>query len=441
MTTTPWGDAAELRSRRLRPGPGTPRETVVSNQRSRLFAALVAEVSERGYHATRVKDVTDRSGLSGSTFYKHFADKQACMIAAMETLVDGTMEQVASAFAEEGSWDERARRALRTFGELVAGQPAAARLCMIEPYAAGDEAIGCAERALRVFEGLVRETLQESPERAGMPDEVIRGFVGGIWRIVHARLRHRQEDQLPGLMEDLWEWGLAYRNPPTPLRRPRKALAPDQRPTWTPNDQAERILAGLLDTVAGKGYQSTTVADIVAAAATSTRAFYAHFADKEDAFLAALDVGQTQAMAAAAPAFRRGGDWPQAVRGGLQALFAFVARETPSAVAMIVEAHAVGPKALDRRDEALAAYQAFLAEGYRVAPDTPTIAVEAIGEAIDTLLYDAVRAGGGPRVTALVPTATYLALTPFLGSATACQIANENGGGRVVASRRRSLPG
>ena len=39
MVATPWGDAQKLGSRRLRPGPGTPREKVDRNQRERLFAA------------------------------------------------------------------------------------------------------------------------------------------------------------------------------------------------------------------------------------------------------------------------------------------------------------------------------------------------------------------------------------------------------------------
>ncbi len=48
MVATPWGDSDLLRDRMLRPGPGTPREEVVGNQRERLFAAMVASVAETG---------------------------------------------------------------------------------------------------------------------------------------------------------------------------------------------------------------------------------------------------------------------------------------------------------------------------------------------------------------------------------------------------------
>ena len=42
MTTTPWGDATQLRARRLRPGPGADPAAVTHNQRERMYAATVA---------------------------------------------------------------------------------------------------------------------------------------------------------------------------------------------------------------------------------------------------------------------------------------------------------------------------------------------------------------------------------------------------------------
>ena len=45
VTRTPWGDSNELRDRRLRPGPGIPREDVLANQRERMFGAMVAAVA------------------------------------------------------------------------------------------------------------------------------------------------------------------------------------------------------------------------------------------------------------------------------------------------------------------------------------------------------------------------------------------------------------
>ena len=57
MTTTPWGDATQLRARKLRPGPGANPVAVARNQRERMHAAMVAAVAENGYEGTRVADV------------------------------------------------------------------------------------------------------------------------------------------------------------------------------------------------------------------------------------------------------------------------------------------------------------------------------------------------------------------------------------------------
>jgi hypothetical protein len=41
MSQTPWGDASQLRTRMLRPGPGHSPKLVAQNQRERLLAATV----------------------------------------------------------------------------------------------------------------------------------------------------------------------------------------------------------------------------------------------------------------------------------------------------------------------------------------------------------------------------------------------------------------
>src|ERR1700710_3048415 len=96
MTKTPWGDAATLRERKLRPGRGTPRLEAERNQRERLFAAMVATVAEKGYEATTVADLVELSGVSRSAFYKHFEDKQACFLAAIEAMVGPALATLAA---------------------------------------------------------------------------------------------------------------------------------------------------------------------------------------------------------------------------------------------------------------------------------------------------------------------------------------------------------
>src|SRR6266702_3204500 len=55
--------------------------------------------------------------------------------------------------------------------------------------------------------------------------------------------------------------------------------------------QRERLLRAVIAAVGELGFREVTVADIVRGARVSRAAFYAHFADKEDCFLAATRVG------------------------------------------------------------------------------------------------------------------------------------------------------
>ena len=54
--------------------------------------------------------------------------------------------------------------------------------------------------------------------------------------------------------------------------------------------QRERLIAGLAEAVAEKGYAAVTLTDIVKQAKVSRRVFYANFESKEQCFLAAFEV-------------------------------------------------------------------------------------------------------------------------------------------------------
>src|SRR6478672_13629662 len=112
MMRTPWGDATELRARMMRPGRGMPREEAERNHRERLFAAMVASVVEKGYESTRVADLVALSGISRSAFYRQFADKKECFLAAAEQLVQPTIEVVLRRAQEAPPGEERMQLAV-----------------------------------------------------------------------------------------------------------------------------------------------------------------------------------------------------------------------------------------------------------------------------------------------------------------------------------------
>ena len=54
-------------------------------------------------------------------------------------------------------------------------------------------------------------------------------------------------------------------------------------------NQRERLFAATVAMVAEKGYEATTVADLVELSGVSRSAFYRHFEDKQECFLAAAE--------------------------------------------------------------------------------------------------------------------------------------------------------
>jgi AcrR family transcriptional regulator len=435
MTQTPWGDSEQLREHKLAPGFRLPPETVARNQRWRLLAAMVACVAEHGYERTTVADVVELSGVSRTAFYKHFSNKEDCFVAA----VDGTLEFATAAITETyrsaGSWDGRLVGAFNTYvGEIVA-QPAAARICLLDAFVAGPAAIERANRGGAQFEEMIRQSFEQAPAYAGLPQLVVRGIVGGVRKVMATRLRLGQEATLPEIAPGLGAWALSYRTPSTEIRRPRVRPATAATGGVDQHDQVERIFAALGAVVHEKGYLATTLDDVAERSAISFSTFYNHFGTKEEAFLAAYDAGIAQTYAAALPPFQRADDWPHAVRAGLEGLLTHLARNPDWACLGAVEVLAAGPRGMERRDNAIAMFAELLRPGFELVPWMPEIAREAVGGAIFELVYDHVRDRDAARLLELLPIVTFVALAPFVGSDEAAAVANERSRRRVPASR------
>jgi AcrR family transcriptional regulator len=188
---------------------GLPREFVVQNQRERIVTALVDTVAERGYNATTVAHITKAASVSRRTFYEHFADKEACFLAAYEMVAEHirvSMEAAAAAFDE---WPQQVRAALATMLRFLAGEPELARICMIEPVAAGGE---IAARHRASMQSLVEILKAGRPGRSGersLPEATEETLVGGIISLVVREISAGRTEQLETLLPDLVELTLA----------------------------------------------------------------------------------------------------------------------------------------------------------------------------------------------------------------------------------------
>ncbi|HEX6601203.1 MAG TPA: TetR/AcrR family transcriptional regulator [Solirubrobacterales bacterium] len=408
----------------LPPGQGTSRALVASNQRRRLFAATIAAVSERGYDETSVADLVALSGVSRATFYRHFSDKRDCFEAALEEMLRLAVERIrdrCDGVAGKG----KAEAAVEELIHLVTWQRAAARVCLVESYAAGNAARTALEAAVASFEELVAETLADDRGTEPMPDGIVRAIVGGFYKILHSRLYSGTEAELPGLAPALLVWMTGYCPPPHPLRAPRARLPAASPPPFSGRDRPERILRALAAEVAANGYAGTKVADVAARAGVSLSTFYLHFEGKRDALMAALDSSGAQMLAAAIPAARRAPSWPLAVRAALDSMCGFLAAEPDFAALRAVEVYAAGPEAMALRDRAVSdLFQALFALPCEDPPRPDPLVLEAIAGSIYGLLYRQLRGSGASAVPEIAPLLTYVSLAPLLGAERASEVAN-----------------
>lgn len=203
-------EAAVAASPRLPAGRhGLPREFIVQNQRERIVTALVDTVAERGYNATTVANITKAASVSRRTFYEHFADKEACFLAAYEMVADHIAAAMRSAAESFEDWPQQVRAALATMLSFLAGEPELARLCMIEPIAAGGE---IAARHRASMEGLVQILKAGRPGHSGerpLPEATEETLVGGVVSLIVREISAGRTEQLEALLPDLVELTLA----------------------------------------------------------------------------------------------------------------------------------------------------------------------------------------------------------------------------------------
>jgi AcrR family transcriptional regulator len=135
---------------------------------------------------------------------------------------------------------------------------------------------------------------------------------------------------------------------------PRSVLASHQR---------ERVLANVIPVLARRGYQATTVDDLLAAGKVGVGNFYSLFEGKEDCFLALFDWLLAGVRTRMATAYRDAGSWPEGAYLGLREMVVSLCAEPEAARIVVVEAQAAGPAAAARYEGLLDAATAFLRSG------------------------------------------------------------------------------
>jgi AcrR family transcriptional regulator len=180
-----------------------PPEVIARSQRERLLEAAVRVVAEKGYGATTVADLTREAGISRTTFYAMFEDKEACFLAAYDTVADALVRRIAAAYEGEERWPDRARAGLEALLAALAEEPAIARLALVDVGAAGPAAQRRYRAALQRLTPLFEEGRDFAPGGRGLPANTSRMAIGAVAGLIADELVEGRAEYLPGLLSDL----------------------------------------------------------------------------------------------------------------------------------------------------------------------------------------------------------------------------------------------
>ncbi len=416
-----------------------------STQRERLLNGMIEAANRDGYASANVSQVIANAGVSRPTFYDYFTGKDDCFLAAHHEVAARLLELVRGA-VRYGPPEQATQRAVMALIEFAGSDRAGARVLMNEIMAGGPRALDERDRTIAQIEQIVERARAQAAVDAPSPDLPTRPVLGAVYWLLAPLLR-RGEHDLNELSEDLVCWLESYSRPssehrwrtltpgpeipssphvselsleapsPLPRGRPRAPAAEVAR------NQRERILFATAEIAVQKGYSATRIADITATAGVDGRVFYAHFRDKQQAFLAVHELGVQQMMAISAVAYFSGATWPERIWEGVRASTHFTASYPVVSHMGFVESHAVGSSALQRIDDSRTAFTIFLQEGYQQnARSPPRGALEAIAAATFEIGYRQLRSGKGRELPRFVPLVVYLCLAPFLDPQTGTEL-------------------
>jgi AcrR family transcriptional regulator len=164
--------------------------------------------------------------------------------------------------------------------------------------------------------------------------------------------RTRDNRGMPGVLE-------RPRVGPTPgLPRGPHSLTREQVAT----NQRLRLLDGMIDAIGEKGYAATTVSDVIRRAGVSRKAFYEHFANKEECFLATYDSIAAVGQRGVKIAFRRAQGLPDGVHNALGELIELAIARPDALRVLMVEIGAAGPAGIERREQLVVRYEDLVRE-------------------------------------------------------------------------------
>jgi AcrR family transcriptional regulator len=196
-----------------------------------MLAAAAQAVEELGYARATVAHITRRAKVSRRTFYELFSNREECLIAALEDVVERIRGELAAADLEGLAWRERVRGGLWVILSFFDREPVLARFCVVQALRGSQAVLERREEILGDLAQVVDEGRLESARGQECPPLTAEGLIGASSALVYARLLRRDSEPLTGLVGDLMGMiVLPYLGPAAVRREQAQALQVPVKP-------------------------------------------------------------------------------------------------------------------------------------------------------------------------------------------------------------------
>jgi AcrR family transcriptional regulator len=199
------------------------------HQRRQLLRGMARCLRDHPFGATTIADVVREAHVSKSTFYAHFADKEACYVALYSAAVDNVLAAMRAADAEAAAgglgWREHLAAVNAAYLGALASGGEMTRSMLVEFQTAGPSARAMRrevfDRYVRFMRDVVAGLARGEPRLNELSPTLALGVVGGVNEVVVETIESRGVDAITGLGDvatGLWAAVLTGAAVPAPAR-------------------------------------------------------------------------------------------------------------------------------------------------------------------------------------------------------------------------------
>lgn len=288
-------------SGRLKPGPGKSAAEVGRHQRARIHDAFLELIAERGYEGITLRSLTRLAGVSTRTFYRHFSDKDDCLLDVHGNATWTLLRRIEESSSGAISPAEKTKRAIEAIIGEWARDPRATRLMLVDATAGSARVVNQTQWADRLVQAKLRFCFAEGA--TGTAQSTVNsvtsvGVLAGLSSVARFRLLNGEPMRSVDLSKSLTRWALSYNAVQKALFIQRPTDSPAYLPMrmpdrgWDsslPNDERALIVSATSRLLVKKGHVNLTTENIASAAGLPKRSFFKYFLNQFECLIAVQD--------------------------------------------------------------------------------------------------------------------------------------------------------